>query len=173
MVHVVGDLDGIKETLEGETILLLTIKESERTEALNKLVGHKVVVDIKKHSAKRSLNANNYFWALCTEIANACGTNKDEIYNLMLSRYGQYTDIECEATAVDSVKRLFRYSEILHEDFITCGSKVTLRGYIGSSSYTSKEMSILINGVKAECDDYGIETWSQEEIDRLIDEWGK
>lgn len=171
MVHVVGDLDGIKETLEGDLILLLTIPESERTEALNKLIGHKVVADIRKHSEKRSLNANAYFWKLCSLIAEKCGTDKDSIYLLMLSRYGQFTDIECEVSALDSVKALFRYSEIVHEDFIGQGSKVTLRGYFGSSSYTSKEMSVLINGVKAECEDYGIETWSDDEINRLLGEW--
>ena len=172
MVHCVAELDGITQDLEGDKILLLAIPQSEITEGLLKLEGKKVVVDIKKYSEKRSIRANDYMWVLCTEIANACGTDKDSIFNLMLSRYGQYTDIECEPDSVEAVKRLFRTSEILREDFIDYGGKVTIRGYIGSSSYTSSEMYQLIEGVKRECDDYGIETWSQEEINRLIEEWG-
>jgi hypothetical protein len=89
----------------------------------------------------------------------------------MLTRYGQYTDIECEPNALASVKALFRVSEVVHEDFINESEKITLRGYFGSSSYTSKEMSELINGVKQEGEDYGIETWSQDEINRLLGEW--
>lgn len=173
MVHVVADLDGITTTTEGDKILLLAIPESEITESLLKLEGKKVVVDIKNYSEKRSLNANSYFWKLCSLIADKCGTDKNSIYELMLSRYGQYTDIECEPQALDNVKRLFRTSEVLHEDFIDYGGKVTLRGYFGSSSYTSSEMAKLIDGVKRECDDYGVETWSQEEIDRLLEEWEK
>lgn len=173
MVHIVAELDGFKRTTEGDLFLLLAIPDSEVTEGLKKLEGKKVVVDMKNYSEKRSLNANAYFWKLCTLIAEKCGTDKDSIYDLMLTRYGQYTDIECEPSACESVKSLFRVSEIIHEDFINESSKITIRGYFGSSSYTSKEMSVLINGVKQECEDYGIETWSQDEINRLLGEWEK
>lgn len=173
MIHVICECDGLTKTKEGDSLLLLAIPESELTESLTKLEGKRIVVDIKRYSEKRSLNANAYFWKLCSLIAEKVGSNKDEIYRLMLMRYGQYTDIECETCACESVKRLFRASEILSEDFITEGGRIVLRGYFGSSSYTSAEMSRLINGVKQECEDLGIETWSQEEVDRLITEWGE
>lgn len=171
MVHLTAEFDGITRTTEGDLILLLAINEGEITEELKKLEGKKIVCDLKKHSEKRSLTANAFFWKLCTLIAEKCGTDKDSIYELMIKTYGQYTDIECEPNALEPVKRLFRFSEVLREDFIDYGGKVTLRGYFGSSSYDSKEMSILINGVKQECEDLDIETWSQEEVDRLIEEW--
>jgi hypothetical protein len=171
MIHVVADYEGLTRTTEGDLMLLLAISDSEVTEGLKKLEGKRVVIDMKTYSEKRSLNANKYFWKLCTLIAEKCGTDKDSIYDLMLTRYGQYTDIECEPNALASVKALFRVSEVVHEDFINESEKITLRGYFGSSSYTSKEMSELINGVKQECEDYGIETWSQDEINRLLGEW--
>lgn len=171
MIHFRADFDGILRTTEGDLVLQLAIPDSEVTEGMKKLEGQRVVVDIKKFSDKRSLSANAYLWKLCTLIAEKCGSDKDSIYELMIKTYGQYTDIECEPQALEPLKRLFRHFEILREDFIDYGGKVTLRGYIGSSSYDSKEMSILINGVKQECEDLGIETWSQEEIDRLINEW--
>ena len=45
-------------------------------------------IEIKQHREKRSLNANNYCWKLCTEIASVLNSDKDSIYVLMLKRYG-------------------------------------------------------------------------------------
>ena len=68
-------------------------------------------------------------------------------------------------------KKLFKYYEELKEDYIGGNTHITIRGYIGSSSYDTKEMSVLIDGIVNEAKDLGIETWSREEIDRLIAEW--
>ena len=48
-----------------------------------------------------------------------------------------------------------------------------IHAYYGSSSYNSKQMSRLIDGVVQDCKIYGIETKPQQEIDSLLKEWEK
>ena len=48
---------------------------------------------------------------------------------------------------------------------------MTIRGYFGSSTYNTKEMSILLDGVTREARDLGIPLISDEEMDRLINTW--
>lgn len=122
-------------------------------------------------SKKRSLNANAYLWKLCTLIAEKIQSDKDSVYKLMLSQYGQYTDIDCDKSSVARVKALFRYFEEFNEDFITEYDRVTIRGYFGSSTYNTNEMSILLDGVTREARDLGIPLISDEEMDRLLNTW--
>ena len=44
---------------------------------------------IKEYRKKRSLDANAYCWKLIGDIADALRTSKEEVYRLMLKRYGQ------------------------------------------------------------------------------------
>ena len=45
--------------------------------------------EIKEYKKKRSLNANNYFWELTTELANVMRMDKEEMYFKLLQKYGQ------------------------------------------------------------------------------------
>ncbi len=167
-MHVVGEYQGATRTLEGETLICFCVDDSELTDKLAKLEGEEVALEIKKKNAKRSLTANGYMWKLCSLMAQAIGSDKDSVYQMMLSRYGVFEDIECTVKAVDHVKSLFRYYEEFYEDFLGASNKVTIRGYFGSHSYDTKEMSYLIDGIVRECKEIGVETWNQEEIDRLM-----
>ena len=48
-----------------------------------------------------------------------------------------------------------------------------INAYYGSSSFNSKQMSRLIDGVVQDCKVYGIETKSQQEINSLLESWNK
>lgn len=43
----------------------------------------------------------------------------------------------------------------------------------GSSTYNTREMSMLIDGLVSECRDAGIETMPQEELERMMKDYGK
>ena len=171
MIHLIADYEGYTSTLEGLTILSFSVDQTDCTEKLARLEGKEVVLEIKKHNAKRSLSANGYMWKLCSLIAEKLGTDKDTIYQLMLSKYGVFVDVECNPASMERTKKLFKYYEELKEDYIGGNTHITIRGYIGSSSYDTKEMSVLIDGIVNEAKDLGIETWPREELDRLIAEW--
>lgn len=172
MIHIVGEFDGITKATNGDTGLLFWVKDLELTEHLMKLKGKRVVLDIKNYYDKRSLNANRYFWRLCGDIAEVLQTDKETIYCSMLQEAGQWVDIECTKDTIKPLQAKFSYSEIVHEDFLGNDPKMVLRGYFGSSSYNTKEMSQLIDCAIRQCKELDIPTWSQEEIDRLINEWG-
>lgn len=47
-----------------------------------------------------------------------------------------------------------------------------LQVYYGSSTFDTKEMSVLLDGVISECHELGISTTTPDEITRMKQEWG-
>lgn len=125
-------------------------------------------VEIKQHREKRSLNANNYCWKLCTEIASVLNNDKDSIYLAMLKRYGVSEQIAVRSY-VDMTEYDIKYCEKAESN----GTWDYYKIYKGSSKYDTKEMSILLNGIVSECKEMGIPTKEDLEIERMIKEWEK
>ena len=97
-----------------------------------------------------------------------------EVYRHEISNAGVFDVIPLPKDAVD------RFIEIWSEKGLgwvceTFPSKldgfINVRAFYGSSVYDTKEMSRLIDNIVNDCKMYGIETKSQEEIDRLLEEW--
>lgn len=125
--------------------------------------------EIKEHKAKRSLNANSYCWALIGEIANVLRTSKDEIYLLMLKRYGQ-SEIISVRSDVD-VKGFIKYYEVVGQGVVNGKEFNHIKVFKGSSEYDTKEMAILIDGIVSEAEELGIETLPPNEVERLKNLW--
>lgn len=153
---------------------LLTFAIEQKQSAINcwdKLRdAERLTVKVDKHRERRSINANNYAWALLTEIGNVMRLNKDDVYFLMLQRYGQ-----CEMISVkdgipigDYVKYCVRAGESWLNDTLFKHYKV----YKGSSEFTKEEMAVFIDGVVQEAQDLNIETRTPDEIAKLKDLWG-
>ncbi len=164
MIHLIGELHVRPDQL------IFDVNPEDITESMINLDQKEVVLEIKKKTKKRSINANNYLWMLCSLIAAEIHSDKDSVYEQMLRRYGQYVDIECDSAIATKVQSLFRVSENLVDGY-EHPWKVTIRGYRGSHSYDSKEMATLINGVVSECASMGIDTWSAEEVQNLLSGW--
>lgn len=130
-------------------------------------------IEIKKIRNKRSNDSNSYLWVLCEKIAEVLHTNKNEIYKEMLKRYGQFTHIILKPEAVKSFEENWEVTKELGEVVVNGKKGIQIQAYFGSSTYDSKQMSILIDGIKNECHDLGIETLSDEEIENMNKEWGK
>lgn len=171
----IKDIGGNRMTIEpslgNEGILQLTewMREDNR-----------LVFDVDLFRAKRSLNANAYFWQLCDKMAKKLGADKDIIYLMMLSRYGVFQDVEVVSEAVETLQQMFRYCEEVYsykaereaQDGETEAKTIKcIRCYIGSSHYDTKEMSDLINGTVNDAQELGIDTWTPEEIEQAINLW--
>lgn len=135
--------------------------------------GKDLAVDIKQYRRKRSLDANAYLWVVLSLMADALRTSKDELYLQVLERYGVFTHIVVKPNVVDKVKREWRTVRELGEVTINGKTGVQLQCYFGSSTYDSKEFSMLLNGVLSEAADMGIETITEAEKQSLLDKWGK
>lgn len=129
--------------------------------------------DITEHKEKRSRNANSLLWACLGEIASALKTDKWEVYLQMLKRYGQFTYICVKPTAVEGVKKQWRECEEIGHVNINGQDSVQMLCYFGSSTYNSKEFSILLDGVVSEMKEIGLETPADREMERAIKELEK
>lgn len=134
-----------------------------------------LVIDVKRFNEKRSINANAYLWKVCDEIAKALGSDKDTIYLMMLRDFGIFDDIEVPARAVPVVTAACRLTEELYRHHIDsvdgCIEMVGIRCYKGSHEYDRAEFSRLLDGTIQSAHDIGISTWSDEEIERLLNSW--
>lgn len=127
--------------------------------------------EVKPYHPKRSLNANNFCWHLCNEMANVLRTSKDEVYQEMLKRYGQ-----CEVVSVLSdidISRFVKYYEVIGTGHVQGKEFTHYRCFIGSSEYDSREMSILLDGIISEAELLGIETLPTTAIERMKALWNQ
>ena len=124
--------------------------------------------DVTPHREKRSRNANALLWACLGELASALKTDKWEVYLQMLKRYGQYTYICVRPMAVKAVKKQWRECEEIGHVNINGQDSVQMLCYFGSSTYNSKEFSILLDGVVSEMKEMGLETPADREMERAI-----
>lgn len=163
-------IDYITNNLEitftvNEKQLLLT--EYEKLKGIEKL---KIKVD--KFRNKRSLDANAYMWVLLQKMAEILRTTKDELYLDMLSKYGVFTHVIVKPHVVDRVISEWRTVRNLGEVSVNGTTGIQLQCYFGSSTYDTKEMSVLIDGIVSECKELGIETLPDEELSHMKAMWG-
>lgn len=147
----------LNESVEGE---IEKIKDVE-----------KLSIKAVKYRKKRSLDANAYMWVLLSKIAEVIHSNKDDVYLEMLSSYGVFTHIIVKKSVVDKVKSEWRTVRELGEINVNGSQGVQLQCYFGSSTYDSKEMATLIDGVVREAKELGIETLPPDELNRMKREW--
>lgn len=126
-----------------------------------------------KYRKKRSLDANAMLWACLGEIAADQRTDKWDVYLRMLRRYGKYTHICVKPNVVDAVKRQWRETEEIGEIEINGQKAVQLLCYFGSSTYDTKEFSILLDGVVSEMKEMGLQPPPSEEMRRALELWEK
>ncbi len=161
-------------TAKGAEITLTTddrqIDISRLREATAK--GKQLSVEIKQHRNRRSLNANAYLWVLLGKMAEVLRTSKDELYLMMLERYGVYTHIIVKPHVVEQVKAQWRTVRELGEVIVNGQKGIQLQCYFGSSTYDTKQMSVLIDGVVSECQELGIDTLPPDEIQMMKNQWG-
>ncbi len=130
----------------------------------------KLSIKIDRYREKRSLNANNYAWKLLTEIANVMRSSKEEIYLLMLKRYGQSEILSVLAHI--PIEKYVKYCEEAGESTLNGKLFKHYKVYKGSSEFDTREMSIFLDGVVSEAKELGIPTETPNEIARLKSLWG-
>jgi hypothetical protein len=165
-------------TLGGECELLLTLPKSESKSVENLLEEFsqkkdkvwEAAIAIKRK--KRSLNANAALWKMLSMMADKLNTTKDELYLEMLDRYGVFTHVVVKPNVVHRVKQEWKTVRELGEVVVNGQKGIQLQCYFGSSTYDSKEFSVLLDGVIQEAKEIGIDFISREEQARMIAEWG-
>lgn len=141
------------------------------------LMSKKLTVTAVEYRNKRSLDANAYAWELLGKLADkltaggGAAYSKDDMYLIMLKRYGQGGIVKIPNKDVEKFKRTWKYCEE-HEKLYDENSAY-YRFWVGSSNYDTQEMSLFINGIVDECKEQGIETLPPERLEAMRDEWAK
>lgn len=128
----------------------------------------KISLEIKKYRQKRSLDANAYYWVLCSKLANVIGSSNLEVHNEMLRRYGQPEIFEGKAAyiTIPDTEEAERKVNNAADYHLSPTSQVregidgimyrTYKLLRGSHTYNTEEMARLINGLIGECKSVGI-----------------
>lgn len=154
--------------------LTILFEDKDILRQAEKLKYKKVDVKIKKYTKKRSLDANAYCWVLCDKIAKVVGNiTKETVYRDVISNIGAFEPMIAEEKKFDKIKRIwecqgigFLVKEILRKD--KC---VKFFAYYGSSTYDTKEMSLLIDWLVQMAKELEIDTKPEKEIKQLLENW--
>lgn len=154
--------------LSGRMAVLFEPNEDFR-QAYEELKGcDKLSFEIKPYRAKRSLDANAYYWVLITKLANKISISNLELHNMMLRMYGQAEIIEGKAVylTIPDTEEAERKVNNATDYHLQATSQVregndgimyrTYKLLRGSRTYNTEEMARLIDGLVQCCKDAGI-----------------
>lgn len=173
-MQITGRFAGLSVSMDGKMTISFDVNEkakaSEEVDAIKDL--ERLNISAVRYRAKRSLDANAYFWQLVDKIARAVGSDKWTIYLMLIAERGVFADMTICREGLSTIKRQFRYVDVLDEGYERDGKEYcTVRCYFGSSTYDTAEMSYLIEGTVEQAKQLGIETMTPDEISALLASW--
>lgn len=175
-MEFIGTIAAVRPLQKGTFISLDT--DQTVFDECEKLKDKKLKVELKIYREKRSLDANAYAWVLMSKMAEVLRTSKEEVYELMLQRYG--------TNAIDDDGNLITISVPAKVDIRNADIHCAFmgKGYVGdkefnhyrvikgSSMYDTLEMSKFIDGIVSDAQDLEIETATPDEIRMMKERWG-
>ena len=174
---IITNLDIDYETRKPKISLILDTNSLDMVEQLKN--ENKLNIEMKKWYKKRSLDANAYCWVLCNNIANELSKNgittKEEIYRDAILQVGSFEPFIVQEKTFEKFKRIWEKQGLgfLVQEVSRQGKCVKVNCYYGSSTYDSKEMSLLIEILIQLAKSLNLETKSQNEINSLLESWDK
>ena len=139
---------------------------------------NKLNIELKKWYKKRSLDANSYCWVLCDKIAKELSKDgqvitKENVYKDAILQIGSFEPFIAQEKTFDNFKRVWEKQGLgfLVQEVSRKDKCVKVHCYYGSSTYDSKEMSLLIQILVDLAKSLNIETKTQEEINSLLEQW--
>ena len=171
---IITDIGIDYKTRKSKISLLLDTKEIEIVEQLKN--ENKLNVELKKWRKKRSLDSNAYCWVLCDAIAKKITVadaivTKEQIYKDAIMHIGTFETMILPEKALKRWTRIWSNQGIgfLVEEVSRKDKCVKVHCYYGSSSYNTKEMSILIDYIVQEAKQVGVETMPDKELKSLLE----
>ena len=124
--------------------------------------GKPLKITISEIKKKRTLSQNAYAWVLMHRLAENQRSTAEEIYQVMLQRYGLHVLVRVEAgqeKAIDLYQvRTVGQTSKDGVDYAICS------GIIGSSKYDTAQMARFLDGIVSECNELGIDTEIPDEL---------
>lgn len=165
--------DVFRDWQTGKLVISFYVDAEISEELQNLTLCERLRLRFEKYREKRSRNANNLMWDCIGEIAKDQGTDKWDVYLLMLKRYGVFTYVCIPPGAVEMTKKQWRECEEIGEIRINGRKAVQMLCYFGSSTYNTKQFSVLLNGIISEMKEMGLNTPTSGEMRRSLEQWEK
>lgn len=179
-----AELKGLtKEYFGNKYVVTFETEELSIVSTFERLKGKDANIEIKEYRAKRSLDANAYYWVLIGKLAPKLKLPNAVLHNLMLRRYGQLAMLDgrpvwmvvpdsedAEDKALESETFHIKPTSQVKEG-VDGRMYRTYQLLRGSHEYDTAEMSILINGLVDECKAYKIETATPAELEEMLRLW--
>lgn len=157
--------------------LIITPLREDLGKAMSVIRKHKdklYDLEIKEHRQKRSLDANAYSWVLINKIADALRLTPREVYRQAIQDIaGNHEIIPIKTEAADKFKQVWE-SQGLGWPCVDIGrSKIdgyrNMKAYYGSSTYDTRQMSLLIDHLIQDCKALDIETLPPDKLALLLE----
>lgn len=131
---------------------------------------------LKEHKKRRSLDANAYAWVLIGKLAEARRLSTTEVYIEAIQNIGgNYEVIPIKEEAADKFTEVWKKQGLGWPCVDMGSSKIqgyrNLRAYYGSSTYDTRQMSLLIDALIQDCKALDIETLSEEKLSAMMEGW--
>lgn len=182
MASLTGKIHSMAFSVDGKPLIQFEVEQyHEAMKTAQKLKDcPKITIKLAEHKAKRSLDANAYYWLLIGKLAKALNISTSYCHNVMLRRYGvlelvDETPIYLMIQDTDEATRKADEAEKYHikpTSHVREGTDGKMyRTYMmlkGSHEYDTAEMATLISGLREECMNVGIPVETPDEIANLL-----
>ena len=176
-MNFTGKLQNItKDWQTGKFQITFSVNEQSVVKSIDSIKDcEKLSIEAKQYREQRSNNANRLLWDCLGKIASAMNppVDKWDVYLDMLKHYGKYTYICVKPNAVEAMKAQWRECEVVGEIDINGQEAVQMLCYFGSSTYDTKEFSVLLDGVISTMEQMGLQTPAEQEMQRALEQWEK
>ena len=164
--------------LEAGWLMVKPVREDMgKAMAIIRKMKHKIYcLTIKEYRKKRSLDSNAYAWVLIGKLAEAMRLTPTEVYiNAIQNIGGNYEVIPIREDAADKFAEVWKKNGLGWPCIDMGPSKIpgyrNLRAYYGSSTYDTRQMSLLIDSLVQDCKALDIETLSEEKLSAMMEVW--
>lgn len=171
-----GKLKDISIGIGGEWIVSFITRDNP-VAMFYRMQNHDVTIEIKRTTKPRSLDANAFAWALCTEIGKAITppVPKEEVYRKAIREVGEYEPLPIKAEAVETFQRRWSskgtgwFAEVIDDSKLP-GYKLVF-AYYGSSTYDTAAMSKLIDYLVDEAQQMELPIPASREQEEMLRAW--
>lgn len=161
---------------ESGSWLCLHVKNAPmaRVECEQMKEGKLYCAEVKRKYDKRSVDANALYWKMCNKLSAALNEPPETIYRRHIKDIGNYETICMMSKTVGSFSRrwtsghLGRFIETKKSTIPEC---TTVLAYYGSSDFSTRQMSVLIDNCMQDCKNVGVETLPENEIAAIVERW--
>lgn len=146
--------------MEGNNLVILNIgKDTKKLHKIyNDFNDKELLLDIKRYKQLRTNEQNRLFWKCVSILATALNNDNWDQYLMELERYGKYNNVIIRKDAYDDFRNMWRETKVVGERRDKDGVEYyDVNCYYGSSTYDTSEMTRLINGVKQDMSDAGLD----------------